>query len=398
MPLYKYIAAAGGQPPHEVVIEADNSNEALSKLRSSGLRPVRFCGETDGEKAAGASFFRRTKVDVYDFTNQLAPLLTANIPLERAMAIITESCTEPSQRQFVAALRQGLHEGKRFSDLVRSYGSVFPGYYANLIESGEETGSLPEVVEELRKFMDESKELKEFLITSSIYPMVILSITTMVSILMFTVFVPKFAQIFVDMGREQPPSMVFLLTLSNIIMWVLILLVAGIVALVIVCLRAGPDKTREWRNRISLRIPLFGKLVAEIEMQRFMQTLSILVMNHVDIIKTVRIAVKVIQNQVIRESFSALEGRLKGGEKLSAGLSGNEFIPAGTASKVRVGEESGYVGEMLARVSEHLEAGTRRRIKRLLSLFEPVVIVFLACMVLVVVLSIFMAIMDLNQV
>ena len=398
MPLYKYIAAAGGQPPHEVVIEADNSNEALSKLRSSGLRPVRFCGETDGEKAAGASFFRRTKVDVYDFTNQLAPLLTANIPLERAMAIITESCTEPSQRQFVAALRQGLHEGKRFSDLVRSYGSVFPGYYANLIESGEETGSLPEVVEELRKFMDESKELKEFLITSSIYPMVILSITTMVSILMFTVFVPKFAQIFVDMGREQPPSMVFLLTLSNIIMWVLILLVAGIVALVIVCLRAGPDKTREWRNRISLRIPLFGKLVAEIEMQRFMQTLSILVMNHVDIIKTVRIAVKVIQNQVIRESFSALEGRLKGGEKLSAGLSGNEFIPAGTASKVRVGEESGYVGEMLARVSEHLETGTRRRIKRLLSLFEPVVIVFLACMVLVVVLSIFMAIMDLNQV
>ncbi len=398
MPLYKYIAAAGGQSPHEVVIEADNSNEALSKLRSGGLRPVRFCGETDGEKAAGASFFRRTKVDVYDFTNQLAPLLTANIPLERAMAIITESCTELSQRQFVAALRQGLHEGKRFSDLVRSYGSVFPGYYANLIESGEETGSLPEVVEELRKFMDESKELKEFLITSSIYPMVILSITTMVSILMFTVFVPKFARIFVDMGREQPPSMVFLLTLSNIIMWLLILLFIGGAALVIVCLRAGPDKTREWRNRISLRIPLFGKLVAEIEMQRFMQTLSILVMNHVDIIKTVRIAVKVIQNQVIRESFSGLEGRLKGGEKLSAGLSGNEFIPAGTASKVRVGEESGYVGEMLARVSEHLETGTRRRIKRLLSLFEPVVIVFLACMVLVVVLSIFMAIMDLNKV
>ncbi len=398
MPLYKYIATAPGQSPHEVVIEAENSNEALSKLRSSGLRPVRFCGETDGEKSTGASLLRRSKVDVYDFTSQLAPLLIANIPLERAMAIIIESCVEPQQRQFVSALRQGLHEGKRFSELVRSYGSVFPGYYANLIESGEESGSLPEVVEELRKFMDDSKELKEFLITSSIYPAVILSITGIVGIVLFTVLVPRFSQIFADMGRENPPSMVFLIFMGKVVLWGLILLVIGLCAGVIVYYRVGPDKVREWRNRIALKLPIFSKLINEIEMQRFIQTLSILVKNHVDIIKTVRIAVRVIQNQVIRESFSNIEGRLKGGEKLSASLSGNEYIPAGTASKIRVGEESGYVGEMLSRVSEHLEVATKRRIKRMLSLFEPAVIMFLAGMVLVVVLSIFLSIMELNKI
>lgn len=105
-----------------------------------------------------------------------------------------------------------------------------------------------------------------------------------------------------------------------------------------------------------------------------------------------------IQNQVIRASFSNLEGRLRGGEKLSAGLSGNPFVPPGLAARIRVGEESGAVGAMLTKSAAHLEENTRRKVKRLLSLFEPVVIVFLALMVLVVVVSIFMAIMEINEV
>ncbi len=398
MPLYKYIAAASGQNPHEVVIEAENSNEALSKLRSGGLRPVRFCGETDGDREMGHNFFRRSSIDINDFTGQLSPLLTANIPLERALAIISESSNEPQQRQFVSALRQGLHEGKKFSELVRSYGSLFPGYYANLLESGEETGCLPEVVEELRKFMAEGKELKEFLITSSIYPVVILVIIILVVLLMFIVFVPHFANLFADMGRALPPSMVFLMMMRNLMLWVCALPFIAIGVWYIVKWRYGVERVREWKSMMVLKIPVFGKLKIEIEMQRFVQTLSILIGNHVDIIKTVRIAVRVIQNQVIRESFSNLERRLKGGEKLSASLSGNEFVPVGTASKIRVGEESGYVGEMLSRVAEHLEAGTKRKIKRLLSMFEPLVIVLLAGIVLIVVVSIFMAIMELNQV
>lgn len=397
MPLYKYIAAAAGKPPGEVTIEAENTAEALNKLRTGGLRPVRFCGEEDADKSN--SLFRRAKVDVFDFTSQLAPLLTANIPLERALAIIAESCTAPQQRHFVVSLRQGLHEGKKLSDLVRSYGAVFPGFYANLIETGEETGCLPEVVEELHKFMEESKELKDFIISSSIYPMVILTVTLLVTIAMFTIFIPKFAQIFTDMGREQPASMVFLLTVSSILTWsVFVVPVFSILSWLFVKHHYGPAKIAEWRNLAALKMPIFGKLIVKIEMGKFIRTLAILVSNHVDIIKTVRIAVKVIQNQVIRNSFSGLEGRLKGGEKLSASLAGNLYIPAGLVSKIRVGEESGEVGSMLNRVAGHIENDTRRQIKRLLSLFEPVVIVFLAMVVLVVVVSIFMAIMEINQI
>ncbi len=399
MPRYKYLAVAPGRPVAEIDIEADSIPEAAAKLRSRGMTPIRCCGETDARETGARGWLPHRRVDSYEFTSQLAPLLSASIPLERALAIISESTSDNDLRELSNSLRQGLHEGKKFSELVRSYGSVFPGFYANLIETGEETGCLPEVVEELQRFMSESKELREFVVSSSIYPAVVLSITVLVAILMFTVFVPRFAQIFADMGREQPSSMVFLMTVSHVIMhacWIIPVALIG--SWTLLRWKYGIAQLREWRSLIATKIPIFGKLLIEMEMGKFMRTLAILVSNHVDIIRTVRISTRVIQNQVIRASFSGLEGRLRRGEKLSASLSGNPYVPPGLSSRIRVGEESGEVGAMLTKSATHLEENTRRKVKRLLSLFEPVVIVFLALMVLVVVVSIFMAIMEINEV
>ena len=399
MPRYRYLAApVRGGEHREMAVEADTGAEALSKLRSCGMTPIRYLGE-EGEEHGIAAYFRRRRVDGYEFTSQLAPLLAANIPLERALAILVESTTDDAMKELATSLRQGLHEGKKFSELIRSCGSTFPGFYANLIETGEETGCLPEVLEELRRFMAESKDLKDFIISSSIYPSVVLFITLLVVILMFTVFIPKFAAIFADMGREQPESMVFLMNMSTVLIhacW--ILPVGGLLAYFILRARFGAAQLREWWSLLLCRLPIFGAIIVAVEIGRFIRTMSIMVSNHVDIIKTVRISEKVIINQIIRRSFAPLEPKLRSGDKLSAALAGNPFLPAGLAAKVRVGEESGEVGSMLTRCAENIEEGTRRKIKRLLSLFEPLVIVFLALMVLVVVVSIFMAIMEINQI
>ena len=399
MPRYQYMARpANGGEAREIVIEAENTTEALGKLRSCAMIPVRFIGE-EGAEPSGFALFGKKRADGYEFTSQLAPLLAANIPLERALAIINESSTDEAMKELAISLRQGLHEGKKFSDLIRSCGNTFPGFYANLIETGEETGCLPEVTEELQRFMGESKELKDFIVSSSIYPAVVLGITLIVVVVMFTVFVPRFAVIFSEMGREQPPSMQFLMFMSDFLKYFCLIAVVGFIGGWFGSIAYfGKKAVYQWRSNLFTRLPVFGKILIEIEIGRFVRTLAILISNHVDIIKTVRISEKVIQNMVIRDSFNVLEPRLRGGEKLSAAFNGNPYLPPGLSSKIRVGEESGEVGPMLARSAEHLEEGTRRKIKRLLSLFEPIVIVFLALMVLVVVVSIFMAIMDINQV
>mgnify|MGYP000630504533 FL=1 len=398
MALYKYLAAAKGEQPHDMLIEADNEKEALSKLRSRHVMPVRFYGEVS-VGGGGRLMFRRSRIDTYDFTRQLAPLLDSFIPLEKALGIIAESAVEPEQRDFVNSLRQGLHEGKKFSELVRSHGSLFPGYYANLIESGEETGCLPEVVGQLYKFMGESKELKDFIISSSIYPLAILSITLVVTVLLFTVFVPRFAKIFQDMGREMPPSMNFLLGVSAFASWAWWLIPCAAVGIWTGLRRFfGAEAFHYNYSKFLLSLPLFGRIIVDLEMCKYIRTLSILIANHVEIIRTVKISGRIIHNPVIAKAFADIARKLKGGAKLSAALAGNRFVPSGMVPMLRVGEESGTVGEMLSRIATHLESDTRLKIKRLLSLFEPAVIVFLALVVLVVVVSIFVAMMEINSI
>ena len=151
-------------------------------------------------------------------------------------------------------------------------------------------------------------------------------------------------------------------------------------------------------SRFLLSLPLFGRIIIDLEMCKYIRTLSILIANHVEIIRTVRISGKIISNPVVAKAFGDISRKLKGGAKLSAALAGNAFVPAGMVPMLRVGEESGTVGEMLSRIANHLENDTRLKIKRLLSLFEPAVIVFLALVVLVVVVSIFVAMMEINSI
>ncbi len=398
MGLYKYLAAGRGEKVREVFIEGNTPGEALAKLRSRNLQPVKFCGESS--IAAQSKFsLGKNKVNVYEFTRQLAPLLNSFIPLERALAIIAEGCEQEVQRNFVNSMRQGLHEGKKFSELIRSYGRIFPDYYANLIESGEETGCLPEVLNQLYKFMMESKSQKDFIVSSSIYPAVIILITILVVVLLFTVFIPKFEKIFLDMGREVPGAMNFLLNLSGFFAWAWWLVPLLAAAAVFALLKYyGRDEFKFKLHQLLIALPVAGRISVELEMCKYLRTLAIMLANQVEIIKTVRIAGKVIHNPVIAVDFKTIPDKLKSGQKLSGALFGNKFLPREMVPMLRVGEETGNVGEMLTKIADNLENETRLKIKRLLSLFEPAIIIVLAVVVLFVVVSIFVSMMEITSI
>ncbi|MEA4863647.1 MAG: type II secretion system F family protein [Victivallaceae bacterium] len=396
MATFSYLAGKGAEAPRVVDVEADSQSDALAKLRGMKLLPIRFLGENT---TGGSSAFTRKKIDVNGFTCELAVLLKSHVPLEKALALIAEGAAEPDQKEFVTSLRQGLHEGKPLSALVREHGRLFPPFYANIIETGEETGCLDVVTGELHKFMEASRELREFIISSSIYPAVILAVCAAVLVLMFTVFVPKFAGVFTQMGRELPGSMKFLIGLSGFFKWawwlVPLLLVGGWFA---ARRFLGTARFDYLRGAALIRTPLLGRLVVKLEMCRFLRTLGILAANNVEIIRTVKLSAGAIKHQAIRNSFMDLETRLKSGRKLSAALADNPFLPPGGAAMIRIGEESGETAEMIAGVADRLEEETRRHIKRLLALFEPVVIVILAGIILVVVVAIFVSILEMNAI
>lgn len=399
MPLFKYKVSSPDGRSSEILIEGDSQSDSLARLRSRNLIPLEFKGEADSARAAGSFSLFKKDIDVYAFTNSLVPLLKAHIQLEKALGIIAEGQEKESTANIIAELRRGLHEGKKFSALIRDQGNRFPPIYSNLVEAGEETGSMVEVMSELQRFLNERKEMRDFLITSSIYPAVILSVSSTVVLLLFTVFLPRFSKIFLEMGRELPLPTKIMLSFSSFIhtfWWIIpILIIAAIVFFSRV--KKGGSEKDIW-DKITIKLPIFGKLIQSMEISRFIRTLAVLINNHVHLLTAVRIASRIIGNRTISESLAAITHELKGGSRLSMTLEKSSFIPKIVVQMLRVGEESGAMGDMLNQSAETLEGQLRTKIKRLLALFEPALILILSLVVLAVVLSIFLAIVEMNEI
>jgi type II secretory pathway component PulF len=396
MPLYKYkaIDSKNGGGATEILIEAESQDESMNRLRSRGFTPIKFLGTADGESTSFKTIFERRKsFDPAEFTNRLLPLLKAQIQLERALGIIAISSEDETTSNIVQELRRGLHEGKRFSALIKDKKRYFPPVYANMIEAGEESGALPRIMEELQKFLNERKDLKNFLINSMIYPIIILVVTFGVLILLFTVLIPKFAEIFESMG-EIPFSTKIMLGISKFMIHPVMLviwgvLVLGIIILVVQIKKGG--KAREWFDNTMIKLPLIGPVIKNIDIARFIRTMAVLLHSYVPILNAVIISEKVIQNNTIKDTLSGVTTELRGGAKLSQALAKSPYISKTVVQMLSIGEETGNVAEMLSETAELYENEIKNTIKKLLALFEPVVILFLAVIVLMVVLSIFMA-------
>lgn len=393
MPKLRYLVLAADGKRREMELEAADDPAARRQIRRQGSMVIRPLGEP------GIRRFRlrpAKSFDVYVFTCRLTPLLAAGIPLEHGLAVLEEGCGR-EEAEVVRKLRRGLHEGKKFSQLTREMPDCFPPLFSGLIETGEESGCLPEVAAELRRFLKEGKEFREFVITSSIYPAIVVSVTLLVIVLLFTVFIPRFAKIFEELGREMPFLTRAMLGIGNFMeavwwFWPL-LIVAGIL---FHRRSAASGKLKRWKDRMVLKLPLVGGIVTAIQAGRFLRTLSIMVKNHVQLLPAVRISRRVIGNSEVRESFAGVEEHLRGGSRLSAILGHSPYMPPGSVAMLKIAEESGDLGEMLERIAEESEEETRVRVKRLLAFLEPGIILILAGVVLLVVLSIFLAIMEMN--
>ncbi|MBR4518828.1 MAG: type II secretion system F family protein [Victivallales bacterium] len=395
MPLFKFKVSDSGGKVSELLIDGDSQADATRRIQRRGLLPLAFLGEG---AAATSARGRHSRVDVVDFTDRLVPLLEASIPLERALAILGDGNENPAMSRMIGELRRGLHEGRKLSDLIRDQGSAFPSVYAGVVEAGEEAGALAQVMGQLRNFMTSAAELKSFLISNSIYPAFI-AITGLVMLgCLLGIIVPKFATSLAGAGVKSQATE-FLMAMSNGVRnywWVSIILVVLVCWLISQIRKPDGQIRRSW-DALLMKLPLFQKLVLYSNLARFSRTMAILMRSGVHLLNTVSIANRVIQNWVIRRSLDEVSGELRQGQKISSALAKSKYIPSLMLKMVSVGEETGNVEEMLDRVADRYETDLRRNVKRLLSLFEPVVIILLGLGIFVIVLLMFTAIMDMQH-
>ena len=395
MPLFKYKVSDASGSLSELVMEGSSQADAARRIQRRGLIPLEYLGEgTISVKQPGV--FGK-KLDVVEFTDRLVPLLEANIPLEKALGIIGDDNENPILQQTVLDLRRGLHEGRKLSELIRERGRAFPQLYAGIVEAGEEAGALAQVMGELRHFLMESQELKSFIISASIYPAFICVVGVIMMIIVLGAIVPKFASALAGAGVKSAATD-FMLALSQFLSsyWWLSFVLIAVICLIIHGVRKEDGALRLWYDGLLLKLPIARKLSMYSNIARLCRTMAILLRNGVHLLNTVSIANRVIQNKVISQSIVGLSGELRQGQKLSTSLARSPYIPNLMLKMLSVGEETGSVETMLERVADRYETDMKALVKRMLSLFEPLVIVALGLGIGAIVTIMFMAIMDMQ--
>jgi len=377
-----------------------SEREVARELRRQGLIPVYVGVEPKKGFALHLPAWRRgRRRDVLFFTQELATLLGAGVPLDRALAITSELTERAEFRLVVQDVLRILKGGKSLADSLAAHPEYFSDLYVNIVRAGEAGGALAPVFERLAEFERTRDELRNYILSSMIYPALLVVVGLASITLMLYFVVPRFAQVFEEARLRMPAATQMLLEASNLLKrfgWIVFASVAGALAGLRAYIRTPSG--RWWWDGLRLRLPLLGEALRRAETARFARAMETLVANGVPLVQSLNIAARILGNQRIARALEAVAQGVKRGEGIAGPLRKSGQFPALAAHLLSVGEETGRLDQMFGRMAEIYENDTRTAIRRFTTLFEPLVILVMGVMVGILVLSMLLAITSINEV
>lgn len=402
MPQFNYRALNPQGKTVKGVMEESDAAAVSSLLRASGLTPLNVDEKGGTQQTAGGfSLFgpRRVKMgDVLEFTEQLEALLKAGLPLDRALKILQGTLENPSLQAVVRGIYIEVEKGQSLADAFSQYRRVFPKVYINMIRAGEEGGILQLALERLIDFYERTLEFRNFLITSSVYP-ILLFVFGIASLVVLTVVViPKFGEIFKDMGQELPFAAAVLINTSNFMVSYGLLVLAGIasVAWMFVAFIRTPGGMAWWHATL-LRLPMIGKLILKIQLARLCRTLGTLLGSGVPILTSIHIIHGLTDNIPLKKAIDRLQQAIKEGRGVAQPLRSDLFFPPLLGHLATVGEETGSLDKMLMKVADQYDTDIKKATKGFISIFEPAMIVLMGGLIGAIVVSMLTAIFSIND-
>ncbi len=371
-----------------------------SELRRQGLTPV-YVGQPRSARLSlkMPSFGGGRRKDVLLFTRELSTLLSAGVPVDRALTIARDLTERDVFRGVLHEVIRTLKGGKSLADSLAGHPEYFSQLYVNMVRAGEASGSLAAVFERLAEFEETRDDLRNYIVSSMVYP-ALLTLVGLASILVLMYFVvPRFAAVFEQSRMEMPLPTKMLLEASAFLRaygWIgIAALLAGVAGM-----RSyiQTERGRLWWDGFRLRIPLLGDALLKAETARFAGAMSTLVANSVPLVQSIAIAGAILNNRKIASCLDSVAQGVKRGEGISGPLKRTGEFPPLAGHLLTVGEETGRLDEMFAQMAKIYEKDTRAAIKRFTSLFEPLVILVMGVLVGILVLSMLLAITSINDV
>lgn len=418
MPAYSYDAVDTEGRKRRGMIEAETARAARSALRARGLIPMdmaalgpaREGAEPGGKRSMlglgsasaplSALFYRPVwrPARLATWTRQLASLVSAGLPLERALTALADDSDNPRQGALVATLRAEVNSGASFAHALAQYPREFSPVFRSVVAAGEQSGHLGQVLERLASDLEDSLALRAKLMAAALYPAIVSVIALLIVLFLVSYVVPQVAQVFAGSKRALPFLTVLMLALSDAVrdygLWALVLAalaaLAGQRALRVPALRLHFDAAR-------LKWPLAGRLARDYNAARFASTLAMLTGAGVPLLQALQAAAQTLGNQALRADAVAALALVREGAPLASALASSPRFPGLLTLFIRLGEQTGTLPVMLQRVARQLSEEVQRRALSLATLLEPLLIVGMGGVVMLIVLAVLLPIIELNQ-
>ncbi|RUM87527.1 MAG: type II secretion system protein GspF [Thermodesulfatator sp.] len=378
---------------------APSRDEMAASLVAKGLQPVQLKRLRSFETFFE---FKKNKIgidDVLYFTSELSDLLEAGVPLERSLTILADATDKKDVRKLVLDLRDSIHGGKSLSEALGAYPDVFDKLYVNMIKVGELGGVLPGVLNRLGDFMERSRQIRKFIISSSIYPSILAFVGLVSVFILVTFVVPKFGQIFQDLNQPMPLMTRLILDASLFLQqwWWLIFLILLLAYMLFRFQINTPEGRARW-DELKLRLPLMSKFIKQVELGRFARTLGTLLESGVPILKGISLASEVVGNTVIKQAVQELYKGVRQGKSLSLLMRKSGIFPSLMIHLVSVGEETGGLPRMLLKIADDFDDQVQSETKIFLNMLEPITIVVMGVVIGGIIMSMLLAIFGINDV
>ncbi len=400
MPRFSYKAATASGEVIQGELDAASREAAIDRLRGQGHIPIRAVerrgGFASGFTLGGGS--RRGRVgekDVTVLTRELATLLGAGLPLDRALSILRELAPSAPSRSLIERIQEGVRGGATLGDALEMQGGAFPGYYVGMVRAGEAGGNLEGVLSALADSLERAQDLRDSLSGALAYPILVLIMAVLSLVVLMTAVIPEFRPLFESSGAELPLLTQLVIASSEFVgrfWWVFLLLVlAGLIALR--QNNRSPAGRLRW-DRWLLKRRLIGDLLLKVEVARLARTLGTLTRNGVSLLNAVAMTAGTVENRAVAEALNEVRLRLAKGEGLARPMAETEIFPPLAVQLIQVGEESGALDEMLVRVADIYEGEVRKSLQRMLSLLAPIITIGLGILIAVIIGSMVSAILS----
>jgi general secretion pathway protein F len=400
MPAYRFEALDAAGKTQTGLTEADNAKAARAQLRLRELVPLLVTPVTAATTDGSAPRFTRRVFSSSEravWTRQLAGLVGAGLPLERALTALAEESENERQRELLAHLKSEVNAGSSFARALATAPREFDDVYRAVVAAGEQSGALGPVLERLADDQEQQQALRTQVLGALLYPTIVSVVAVIIVIVLVTWVVPQIAGVFSSSKRALPFLTVAMLAISAFVRewgWAVALVVTGAVSGVLFARRN--EAFRERTDALVLRLPLLGRLARGYNAARFGGTLAMLAGAGVPILKALQAAAETLGNRAMRADAMDALVQVREGAPLASALAGKKRFPGLLAMFARLGEQTGQLPQMLNRASTQLSAEVQRRAMAAATILEPLLIVGMGLVVVVIMLAVLMPIIQLN--